>query len=156
MVARGRSRRTARLTSATTGCAEVDPEWPKRTASGLQPATSAAIASAQYVVLRPASRSASSSRTSWPSSISGPPTESSPSGGRWSSGMRLPIDGWGTLIRSTLMASPDGGEGAGAQFLRPPPPIRREGGTRGPSRVPPLHEAGGEGLEHEGRHQTEE
>ena len=51
--------------------AEVDPEWPKRTASGLQAAASAAIASAEYVVRRPVVKSASIRWTSWPSAARG-------------------------------------------------------------------------------------
>ena len=47
--------------------------------------------------------SPSISVTSWPASISGPPIASRPSGGRCSSGMRLPIAGCGTLMRRMRM-----------------------------------------------------
>src|SRR5216683_628711 len=50
--------------------------------------------------------SPSISATAWPSSMSGPPMASKPSGGKWSSGMRLPIEGCGTLIKTMRMIGP--------------------------------------------------
>src|SRR6266481_7335256 len=47
--------------------------------------------------------SASRSFTSCPASIKGPPNASRPSGGRCSRGMRLPMEGWGGLMRSIFM-----------------------------------------------------
>src|SRR5262249_54802604 len=49
--------------------------------------------------------SPSNSRTSWPSSINGPPTLSSPSGGNCSLGIRLPIAGCGMLTSATRIQS---------------------------------------------------
>ena len=69
--------------------------------------------------------SASISRTWWPSSIRGPPMASKPSGGRWSSGIRLPIEGCGTFTGKMRMIAgslwPQRlGSGSSAREFRPP------------------------------------
>jgi len=65
------------FSSAITGWPDEDPEWPNSTASGLKTDARETISS---VGIGP--NSPSISITSCPSSISGPPTLSRPSGGR--------------------------------------------------------------------------
>ena len=87
-------------TCAMTGWPEVEPEWPNSTASGKKPSASATMACVGIGPNSPSIR-----RTSWPSSISGPPIASRPSGGRWSSGIRLPIDGMRHVDQENAHAS---------------------------------------------------
>ena len=96
---RGIAAAIARATSAMTGWPGGRAGMPEQHRVGREGAPPAATMAS--IGIGP--NSPSIRRTSCPSSISGPPIASRPSGGRWSSGMRLPIDGCGTLMRRMRM-----------------------------------------------------